>query len=112
MPAGRARDPRCPAGGVALSGSRVSFVGGPPPATARLESVAPRDDVVAKQKPNKPVLGAVLVVHVTVATLTWRSLRNRPAAQVRGSTTLWRVASALNTLGSVAYWLFGRRPAR
>ena len=88
------------------------LVGGPPPATARLESVAPRDDVVAKQKPNKPVLGAVLVVHVTVATLTWRNLRSRPAAQVRGSKTLWRVASALNTLGSVAYWLFGRRPAR
>ena len=67
---------------------------------------------MAKQKPNKPVLGVALVVHVTAATLTWRNLRNRPAAQVRGSKTLWRVASALNTLGSVAYWLFGRRPAR
>ena len=67
---------------------------------------------MAKQKPNKPVLGVALVVHVTAATLTWRNLRNRPAAQVRGSKTLWRVASALNTLGSVAYWLFGRSSAR
>jgi hypothetical protein len=68
--------------------------------------------VVAKQKLNKPVLGAALVAHLTVATLTWRDLRNRPGARVRGTKTLWRVASALNTLGSLGYWLFGRRPAR
>ena len=57
---------------------RRELVARPPPAAAGLESVAPRDDVVAKQKPNKPVLGVALVVHVTAATLTWRNLRNRP----------------------------------
>jgi hypothetical protein len=105
-----ARPPRSDPVGVAAI--RRELVGGPPPATAGLESVAPRDDVVAKQKPNKPVLGVALVVHATALTLTWRNLRNRPAGQVRGSKTLWRIASALNTLGSVAYWLFGRRPVR
>jgi hypothetical protein len=55
------------------------------------------------------VLAAVAVVHVTVTALTWRDLRSRPAGQVRGPKSLWRLASALNTTGSAAYWLFGRR---
>ncbi len=63
-----------------------------------------------KRKPNKVALAAVGVVHLTVMTLTWRDLRSRPAGQVRGSKAFWRVASALNTGGSAAYWLFGRRP--
>ena len=60
-------------------------------------------------KPNKQVLVAVAIVHSTVATLTWRDLRSRPPEQVRGSKTVWRTASAMNTLGSVAYWVLGRR---
>jgi hypothetical protein len=65
--------------------------------------------VAAKGKPNKVVLAIVAVVHVTIMTLTWRDLRSRPAGQIRGPKQLWRVASALNTSGSAAYWLFGRR---
>ncbi|MFC1419018.1 hypothetical protein [Streptacidiphilus cavernicola] len=61
------------------------------------------------RKPNRAVLAAVAVVHVTAATLTWRDLRSRTAGQVRGSREGWRAASAVNTLGSVGYWLFGRR---
>jgi len=67
--------------------------------------------VAAKGKPNKVVLAIVAVVHVTVMTLTWRDLRSRPAVQVRGNKRLWRAASALNTTGSAAYWVFGRRRA-
>ena len=63
----------------------------------------------AKGKPNKAVLATVAVLHVTVMALTWRDLRSRPAGQIRGPKNLWRVASALNTSGSAAYWLFGRR---
>jgi hypothetical protein len=62
-----------------------------------------------KRKPNKLVLAIIAVVHVMVTALTWRDLRNRPASRVRGKKTIWRVASALNTSGSAAYWLFGRR---
>jgi len=65
--------------------------------------------VAAKGKPNKVVLATVAAVHVTVMALTWRDLRSRSAGQVRGPKGLWRVASALNTSGSAAYWLFGRR---
>jgi hypothetical protein len=67
--------------------------------------------VAAKRKPNKLVLAIIGVVHLTAVTLTWRDLRSRPAAQVRGPKRIWQVASALNTSGSVAYWLFGRRRA-
>ena len=65
--------------------------------------------MAAKGKPNIVVLAAVAVVHVTAVGLTWRDLRSRPAEQVRGPKKVWQVASALNTTGSVAYWLFGRR---
>ena len=65
--------------------------------------------MAAKGKPNKVVLATVAVVHLMVMALTWRDLRSRSAGQVRGPKKLWRVASALNTSGSAAYWLFGRR---
>ena len=64
-----------------------------------------------KRRPNKLVLAVIGVVHLTVMTLTWRDLRSRPPGQVRGNKKIWRVASALNTTGSAAYWLFGRRRA-
>lgn len=63
------------------------------------------------RKPNKLVLATIAVVHLTAVALTWRDLRSRPAGQVRGPKKIWQVASALNTTGSVAYWLFGRRRA-
>jgi hypothetical protein len=68
--------------------------------------------VAANRRPNKLVLAVIGVVHLTVMTLTWRDLRSRPAGQVRGNKKVWRVASALNTTGSAAYWLFGRRRPR
>ena len=63
-----------------------------------------------KPKPLFVVLAYIGVFHVPVTVLTWRDLNSRPDAQVRGSKTLWRIFSALNTTGSVAYWLFARRP--
>lgn len=60
-------------------------------------------------KPNKLVLAATAGVHLSVTALTWRDLRDRPAWQVRGNKTIWRLASAANTIGSAAYWLYGRR---
>lgn len=63
----------------------------------------------AGRKPDKRILAAIGVVHVTAVALTWRDLRSRSAEQVRGDKKAWQTASALNTLGSAAYWLFGRR---
>ena len=58
---------------------------------------------------QKKVLAVALVIHVIVLTLTWRDLRRRPDAAVRGRKRLWRFAATMNTTGSLAYWLFGRR---
>ncbi len=58
---------------------------------------------------QKRILTVALVIHVIMLTLTWRDLSKRPAAGVRGKKGLWRLASLLNTSGSVTYWLFGRR---
>ena len=55
------------------------------------------------------VLTVTLIVHLIVLRFTIRDLRRRPDAAVRGSKRFWRVAASLNTTGSVAYWLVGRR---
>jgi hypothetical protein len=47
--------------------------------------------------------------HVLLAALVWRDLARRPAARVRGSKNLWRLLSAANTSGSLAYVLIGRK---
>jgi hypothetical protein len=64
---------------------------------------------VERKKPNPKVIAAILVGHVAVTALTWRDLRHRTDAQVRGSKQWWRVASAANSSNSLLYLLFGRR---
>ncbi len=59
---------------------------------------------------HKRVVLTVLVIHLILLKLTWLDLRRRPDAAVRGRKRMWRFASGVNTSGSVAYWLFGRRP--
>jgi len=59
---------------------------------------------------QKRVVAVALVIHLVVLALTWRDLGRRPAAAVRGPKRLWRLAATMNTSGSLAYWLFGRRP--
>jgi len=63
-----------------------------------------------ERKSNRIVF--FLIGHILVAAWTWRDIRQRPARLVRGSKVLWRVFSAVNTLGSVSYWLIGRRYGR
>jgi hypothetical protein len=58
---------------------------------------------------QKRILVVVLIVHVILLKLTWLDLRDRPEDAVRGNKRIWRTWSALNTTGSFAYWLFGRR---
>jgi len=67
---------------------------------------------MSTRRTSPAVLVAILVAHVGVTSLTWRDLRRRGADQVRGSKKAWRLASAVNTLGSVAYVVFGRRSGR
>ncbi len=50
-----------------------------------------------------------LPIHLLVVALTWRDISRRPEQQLRGSKRVWRLVSAANTLGAVAYWVAGRR---
>ena len=63
---------------------------------------------------RKSSRGVILVLtgHALAAAWTWRDIRQQPAQQVRGSKTFWRISSAVNTVGSVGYWLIGRRYRR
>ncbi|MGO8825543.1 MAG: hypothetical protein ACLQU9_09930 [Acidimicrobiales bacterium] len=72
-----------------------------------MESRTDRHELTDHQK---KVIAVALVLHLILVTLTRRDLRHRPGTGVRGPKSLWRVAATLNTTGSVAYWLFGRRP--
>jgi hypothetical protein len=55
-------------------------------------------------------LAVILPIHIACARWTWRDLASRSDDEVRGPKRTWRAASAVNTLGSVAYFFFGRLP--
>ena len=44
-----------------------------------------------------------------VTAFTWRDLATREPEQVRGSKRFWRMASGVNTLGTLLYFAAGRR---
>jgi len=58
---------------------------------------------------QKRVIAVALVLHLILLKVTWRDLGRRPDAAVRGPKRLWRLVATMNTTGSLAYWLFGRR---
>jgi len=64
---------------------------------------------MVRSKPSLPVLLACGLAHLIITALTWRDLSRRPAGLVRGNKLFWRVAASVNTLGSLAYLLIGRR---
>jgi hypothetical protein len=78
-------------------------------------AVAPPPSDAAGRPPltetQKRILAVAIVVHAVIAVFTLRDLRRRPAAGVRGPKLLWGAWATLNTTGSLAYWLVGRRPS-
>jgi hypothetical protein len=62
------------------------------------------------RNPRTVLIVVVLVVWAIVTPFTWRDLRRRSPDQIRGSKWMWRVASS-NLTGSIAYFLFGRKPS-
>lgn len=64
---------------------------------------------MAKRAPNPKVIAAIVVGHLTLTTLAWRDMRNRPDDQIRGSKKVWRVATGANSVNSLAYFIFGRK---
>ena len=62
-----------------------------------------------KRKISPALLAAILAAHTAVTAVTWRDIRNRPDAQIRGSKRVWRVMSAANSANSIVYFLLGRK---
>jgi hypothetical protein len=74
------------------------------------DAAAPRPRRWSDLSPQqKKIVVIAVVLNAIIASFTWRDLRRRPADLVRGPKFFWRVWSSLNTTGSVAYWLVGRR---
>lgn len=49
------------------------------------------------------------VAELVVTTRAMRDLLRRPSSEVRGPKVLWALASVVQPVGPVAYFLFGRR---
>jgi hypothetical protein len=78
---------------------------------AFIRTGSPKERSAMERKSSRVVV-LVLTGHALAAAWTCRDIRQQPAQQVRGSKTIWRISRAVNTLGSVSYWLIGRRYRR
>lgn len=56
------------------------------------------------------LIGVALLAWVLVNPFTWRDLTRRSPDEVRAKKWMWGLAST-NLTGSVAYFLFGRKPS-
>ena len=50
-----------------------------------------------------------LIAHVFLTALVWRDINRRDPSELRGSKTLWRILTAMNTGNHALYLLIGRR---
>ena len=48
-------------------------------------------------------------VHFALAATAWTDLARRPATQVRGPRVIWAVLIAVNFIGPISYFIFGRK---
>ena len=48
-------------------------------------------------------------VQLALASAAWTDLAKRPAEQVKGRKAVWAVVIAVNWVGPIAYFIFGRR---
>ncbi len=55
------------------------------------------------------VIGALAIAELSAKLVAARDIERRPAAELRGSKLLWRLALLVNTFGPLAYFALGRR---
>jgi len=65
-----------------------------------------------RDRPPREQAGIVglIAVSLVVVALAQNDLRSRPASQIRGNKTVWRIVS-LNAIGALIYLFWGRAPA-
>jgi hypothetical protein len=66
---------------------------------------------MTRRKLDPRLLVGLIVMHVVVASLTWRDISHRDQSQIRGPKWVWRLASTVQMGNSLAYWLFARKSA-
>jgi hypothetical protein len=59
---------------------------------------------------HQAVVSILVGAGVVIVAIAERDLQHRPAAELRGPKTLWRML-CLNVLGVIGYYRWGRRPA-
>jgi hypothetical protein len=57
---------------------------------------------------RRGIIGAG-IVQVTLMLAALIDIRRRPAAEIRGPKRAWVAAAFVNTIGPVAYFVFGRK---
>ena len=65
-------------------------------------------DLSTRRKTGMLVAAAV---HLALAATAWTDLARRPAEQLNGPKPLWAVVIAVNFIGPISYFLFGRKRA-
>ncbi|OXM45422.1 PLD nuclease N-terminal domain-containing protein [Amycolatopsis alba] len=63
-----------------------------------------------QRKPRAGVLGFLAGMQITLAAAAWSDLAVRPADEIRGSKRRWALIIAINFVGPIAYFTWGRRP--
>lgn len=68
---------------------------------------------MAQQRDRQHVVAVVFIaLQAVIGTFTVRDISRRPPELVRGPKVFWIIWGGTNTLGSVVYWLFGRKQAQ
>lgn len=64
-----------------------------------------------KDMPPQARVGMVLVgaIQLTLLLAAQRDISRRPAEQITGSKTMWRLATLVNFIGPGSYFAFGRK---
>lgn len=59
--------------------------------------------------PARVVVMLTTAVQISLAVSAWADLAQRPAVEVRGTKRLWALVIAVNFVGPIAYFVWGRR---
>lgn len=64
---------------------------------------------MSRQRPRPRAVIPALIAHIFLTGLVWRDINRRDPSELRGSKTLWRILTAMNTGNHALYMLIGRR---
>ena len=64
---------------------------------------------MSRRSPRPGNVIPALIAHIVLTALIWRDINRRDPSELRGSKTLWRILTAINTGNHALYLLIGRR---